>query len=383
MSFSLFTLLSTQIIISIFIVAIFFCIKNNAFICKYGLYFILAPLLACSLRFIFPFETSYSIVLRSPTILTTIYTAYSSTVLGYEVSTIVHLVICLGILASLFLLIKNFYQLYQLSVNSVNMTSHQQIKAILTKITAKYDYDRDIKILFNDKISTPFVFGYIKPTIYIPDIKYNENELRYIIEHELVHFLHKDLWVKLIIQLICAIYWWNPFIYLLRAIVSHSLELKCDSYICRDLSIGEKKAYLHTIMHILEASTNNANTLLATSSFGNKAPSSSLIQRFELVFDYESKLNCYKKLPIIFSLILFLVTYSIIIQPEYTPSNNDYLETSGDVFVITPDTSYILKKSDGYYLYSVNNELYKLTSKELDDLLSINIKIKEEKEVLQ
>lgn len=192
-------------------------------------------------------------------------------------STIVHLVIALGILASLFLLIKNFYQLYQLSVNSVNMASHQQIKAILTKITAKYDYNRDIKILFNDKISTPFVFGYIKPTIYIPDIKYDKSELHYIIEHELVHFLHKDLWVKLIIQLICSIYWWNPFIYLLRAIVSHSLELKCDSYICRGLSIEEKKAYLYTIMRTLKASTNNANTLLVTSSFGNKALSSSLI----------------------------------------------------------------------------------------------------------
>ena len=382
-NFSFFTLLSTQIIISILIIVIYFCVRSNTFICKYGIYFITMPLLACTLRFMFPFETGFSIVLRSPNVVSNIYTLYRSSIMEYEVSHIIYIIMHIGIAVSLFMLIKSFYHIYNLSINSIEITSQQDIETILSKLKIKYNYNKNIKILLNYKLNTPFVFGYIKPTIYMPDINYNKNELQYILEHELVHFFHKDLWLKLIIQLICIIYWWNPFIYLLRDILSHSLELKCDSYICKDLSIEEKKAYLYTIMHTIESSNNTIKKSTVISNFGKKTSNDSLIQRFELVFDYKYKLDKYKIFSIIFSLILFAFTYSVVIQPAYAPTYNDYIEDNGEGFMINENTSYIVKKSDGYYLYYADDEMYKLTESELKTLLSANLKIKDNKEVLK
>jgi hypothetical protein len=102
-----------------------------------------------------------------------------------------------------------------------------------------------------------------------------------------------------------------------------------------------------------------------------------------LVFDYKYKLDKYKIFSIIFSLILFAFTYSVVIQPAYAPTYNDYIEDNGEGFMINENTSYIVKKSDGYYLYYADDEMYKLTESELKTLLSANLKIKDNKEVLK
>ena len=79
-------------------------------------------------------------------------------------------------------------------------------------------------------VSTPIIAGYIRPIIYLPDIEFSDSELYYALLHECMHYLHKDLWVKLLIEIICAIYWWNPLIYLLKYNISHHNSQKLFLY---------------------------------------------------------------------------------------------------------------------------------------------------------
>ena len=383
MNFSIFTFISTQLIISLLIIFIFICVKNNTFICKYGIYFILMPLLACLFRTIFPFETSYTIVLPSFNILAKIYNIYNRTFLGYQISSFLYLISIIGSIISFILLIKDFHFIHMLTVNGTDIHSQKSILTILGEIREYRGYNIDIKIILCNKISTPFVFGYFRPTIYLPNIDYSEKELYYVLDHELVHWFHKDLWLKLIIQLICIICWWNPVIYLLRDILSHSLELKCDSYISKDLNTKEKVEYLNTLMHTIEVSPDNINKLLVTSSFINQNQISNIKQRFEMVFDYDFTLNKNKNLSIVFAALLFILTYSITIQPAYLPSISDYLEDDGSGSVIDIDTAYIVNINKSYYLYYTEDEFYELTSNQLHELLNVGIKIKNNKGVLK
>lgn len=90
-----------------------------------------------------------------------------------------------------------------LAVNGINIHSQKSIMTILKKIKKYRGYNIDIRIVLCNKISTPFVFGYFRPTVYLSNIDYSERELYYVLDHELVHWFHKDLWLKLIIQVIC------------------------------------------------------------------------------------------------------------------------------------------------------------------------------------
>lgn len=382
-NFSIFTFISTQLIISLLIILIFLCMRNNTFICRYGIYFILMPLLACLFRAIFPFETSYTIVLPSFNILTKIYDIYNSTFMGYKVSSFLYLTSIIGSVISAVLLIKDFHSIHVLTISGINIHSSKSIMNILKKIQKSRGYNIDIKIILCNNISTPFIFGYFSPTIYLPNINYSDTELYYILDHELIHWVHKDLWLKLIIQIICIIYWWNPIMYLLRDILSHSLELKCDSYISKDLNTKEKVEYLNTLIHTIEASSDNINKFLVTSSFGNQNQIKNIKQRFEMVFDYDFDLNKNKTLSIVFAMLLFIITYSITIQSAYIPSIDDYLEDDGSGLVIDMDTAYIINLNEAYYLYYGEDEFYELTPSQLHELLNVGIKIKNSKGVLK
>jgi bla regulator protein blaR1 len=52
--------------------------------------------------------------------------------------------------------------------------------------------------------------------------------LRYVLAHELTHFRHQDPLKHLCVRLVCALQWFNPFVYLLRQALEAERELACD-----------------------------------------------------------------------------------------------------------------------------------------------------------
>ena len=59
--------------------------------------------------------------------------------------------------------------------------------------------------------------------------KYSDQELYCALLHELFHFYHRDAWIKLLVQLLCSLLWWNPLMYLFQRDVTQTLELHCDA----------------------------------------------------------------------------------------------------------------------------------------------------------
>jgi len=75
----------------------------------------------------------------------------------------------------------------------------------------------------------PMVLGF-SPYIILPDIDFNDDELRVIVAHEIKHCLDRDNLTKLGVGIVRAVFWWNPLFYILRQNVAFTLELKCDYY---------------------------------------------------------------------------------------------------------------------------------------------------------
>lgn len=101
-------------------------------------------------------------------------------------------------------------------------------------------------------IDVPMGAGLLDKCIYLPDEEYSEKELYYILKHEYTHFCNRDLLTKLLVRVLCCIFWWNPAVYLLKSDVDQILEVKCDMKAARGFTKQERLEYLMTIVRLLD-----------------------------------------------------------------------------------------------------------------------------------
>lgn len=98
-------------------------------------------------------------------------------------------------------------------------------------------------------IKTPFVFGFLRPKIYLPE-NLTEKERVYIIKHEQTHIRRFDHIIKPLGFLILCIHWFNPLVWLAFFLMSEDMELSCDESVIRQLGNGVKKDYSSSLLSL-------------------------------------------------------------------------------------------------------------------------------------
>ena len=97
-------------------------------------------------------------------------------------------------------------------------------------------------ILVCDRISSPFVFGIIKPRIYLPS-DLSEEEKSYVISHEQAHIKHHDNLWKPLGYLILSIHFFNPLCWIAFKLFTNDIELACDERVIKNYDTKDKKGY--------------------------------------------------------------------------------------------------------------------------------------------
>jgi len=85
-----------------------------------------------------------------------------------------------------------------------------------------------VPVYTSSLITNALLVGYKKPTIWINPQLVNSNYLDIIIEHEMTHIKHKDNYWLVLIELINAVYWWNPLLKILASNLKDYIEARCD-----------------------------------------------------------------------------------------------------------------------------------------------------------
>lgn len=93
-----------------------------------------------------------------------------------------------------------------------------------------------------DHLSSPFVLGIIKPSIYL-NSSMKDSDSKYIIAHEQAHIRHLDHVFKPLGFILLSIYWFNPLCYLAYYLFVKDIELFCDESVIRTLDSNGKKEY--------------------------------------------------------------------------------------------------------------------------------------------
>lgn len=92
----------------------------------------------------------------------------------------------------------------------------------------------------SDRIPTAFVFGVIRPRVYVPAGLEGEN-LRWVRRHEESHIELGHSRCKLIYFLIMGVHWFNPVLWLSWVLLVRDLELECDERVLK--SCGSPREY--------------------------------------------------------------------------------------------------------------------------------------------
>lgn len=116
-----------------------------------------------------------------------------------------------------------------------------------------------------EAISTPAVTGLLRPRLLLPHERYDVQELRYILRHELCHLKRRDMLFKLVLLAANAMHWFNPVVYLMLRQADEDIELACDSAATDGLELPERAAYSRTLLAAVQSSV---RALPATTCFG-------------------------------------------------------------------------------------------------------------------
>lgn len=110
-----------------------------------------------------------------------------------------------------------------------------------------------------DNLKTPFVFGLLRPKIYLP-VGLDGEERRFILLHEQTHLHRKDNVIKVLAFLIAVVHWFNPLVWTAFMLMGTDMELSCDERVLKIMKEDIKKSYASSLLslatgkHILNGS---------------------------------------------------------------------------------------------------------------------------------
>lgn len=293
----------------------------------------------------------------------------------YSFLVIIWVLVSVILLVRLFVKYLKIYKYKQKLTLESNEFLEEYLYEISDTVCSELDLNVAPKIYASESIPVPCMFGFFKPIIFLPEIELSDEQWKYVILHELTHFKHKDMWIKLCIHIIHAIFWWNPLIYLLQDDLEQTLEIHCDMSIIKDKPSSEKIFYLNTLLSVFEnvGSTKYNNIPNLYSPIVSSNQSSNLKQRFRIVKKSKHKnQNIIKTIrPILIAIALFIVSFVFILQPDSKAPEDPY-----DVDVLT---LYLVDSGDNkYYAYTQDLVKFEISHEVFVEFLELGLEVRDE-----
>lgn len=216
--------------------------------------------------------------------------------------------------------------------------------AILLPYTDRMGRACRVRCVTDPASTNALTVGFIKPRIVMPAVPMTERERELVLNHELFHVASGDVCVKLLVEFVCALCWWVPFIGTLRKQVASALEFRADQGATRSLHEAEKVEYLECLLKISRA-TQRAAIPLAVSFAERKT--NVLRDRFKLVLDPEQGTRLFRAMTLLFVVVIVLSTFVV-----FEPYNSIPDDIRAETFGLDDDEYFLVRHDDqGYALY--------------------------------
>ena len=178
-----------------------------------------------------------------------------------------------------------YYRLIRSLKGKSRSVERADLHTILQEQCADLVIDREIPLRVSAAADCPMLAGFIHPTLYLPDEHISRTDAEFIFRHELTHYKHGDLWLKLLLLAARCLHWFNPLVHLIARFAQEDIEAACDDAVVRGHDGAYRRAYGETILRSAIAQAQKRKALV--SCFGDDKKT--LMRRFEGLFDKSVK----------------------------------------------------------------------------------------------
>jgi hypothetical protein len=220
----------------------------------------------------------------------------------------------------------------------------------------------------NENIAPFSFFNYI---VYNSDL-YSNDELQSILLHEKIHSQEKHSLDVLVAKLFCIVFWFNPFVWLYKKVITQNLEYIADQKAVAQLQ--DPKVYQRALLKVVT----NQNCLAITNNFYQ-----SLIKKRIVMLNknQSNKRNSWKYSLVIPALICFVLLFQIktIAQEKEETTKNKLTEThqGADITFDSKETDKSLKTLKNVFKEEkIVTEVSKVKRNSAGEITGICIKMK-------
>lgn len=192
-------------------------------------------------------------------------------------------------------------------------------------------------IFQSENVASPFVFGIIKPRIYLP-FNMSEGDMENVIAHEEAHIKRKDYIVKPLGFLLLAVHWFNPVIWLGYEVFCKDIELACDEKVVKDYTAKQRADYSQTLLF---CSVNRKMPAACPLTFGEVGVKT----RVKSVLNYK-KPGFWVSIAAIIVIVAAAVCF--LTSPKTSANEGDYSVAA--VYEVTPSEELEQKRENGEYI---------------------------------
>lgn len=161
------------------------------------------------------------------------------------------------------------YRFLKLTARWSRNVTDEGTLALVRELKTQMGITHDIGLELCGSIGSPMLIGIARPRILLPEMDLGDEELRFILKHELIHYKRKDIWYKFLVLVASAIHWFNPIVYLMAKVIDIQCELSCDGEVVRAEDADTRLFYSETIIGVIRYQS-KLKTVLSTNFYGGK-----------------------------------------------------------------------------------------------------------------
>lgn len=362
MTFTFSSLITALLFSTMSISLLCFILKSNLIIKKTGLRILFISVFISILHLVMPFEYSFTKAVPITKIWPQIILFFNKDIFVFSNMSLNLIVVfyTIWLIGTIYVFAKKtFAYLHMMKKVKKFDKADSNLNRILETITAEHKIKNRFILVTCKTVTVPMILGLVTPIIIIPEVELTEKEWRFIISHEIAHYKNGDTLVKFLLEFFIAVYWWNPFVYLLKKQVLRLLELNVDTYISKSWKDDEKIEYVEFLVKLTKKQygfpKNNWSAAFASDAI-------SVTQRANILIGTNEKQS------IIATIIVFCISFIIMFMPVFFIFEPYYIlpEHAEDTHEFSYENIYYIKNADGTYDLYMDGE-YMITQEEAVD----------------
>ena len=209
-------------------------------------------------------------------------------------------------------------------------------------------------IFQSENVFSPFVFGIIKPKIYLP-FNMNGQDMEHVIAHENAHIHRKDHWWKPFGFLVLTLHWFNPLMWLGYVLLCGDIELACDEKVIKEFNNEQKADYSEAL---LSCSVNRRMIAACPLAFGEIGVKT----RVKSVLNYKKPTFWIVIVAVIACLVLVVCFLTNPVRNPQAQNSNSTNENASESDTNPSEEENTENKSDSYNTDESNKEFVEPTA---------------------